>query len=179
MDSRKRLDILVRRCQKGNCNAWDEVFVEFQPRLRYYLRCLDHSGDLVDDILQDVWVKAIDKIGSLRDPRAFVAWLYRIARNELYSRSRVKDPFVELSDEQVAKICSEAEPAFTAEDGEQIHRALARLTPYQREVLTLNFMEALSYQQIAKILDINPGTVRSRIFNAKKALQQVLEKNHG
>lgn len=179
MDSGRRLDKLVRRCQKGDRRAWERLFTEFQPRLCYYLRRLDHSGDRVDDLLQDVWVKVVRKIEALEDPRAFVAWLYRIARNELYSQARVKDPFVSLSEGKVAEIPDEEEAMFKVEDGARIHQALARLKPQHREVLTLRFMEALSHQQIAEILDIKPGTVKSRVFHAKQSLRQVLEKSDG
>ncbi|MFC1760595.1 RNA polymerase sigma factor [Planctomycetota bacterium] len=177
MDSGKRLEKLVRRCQKGDRKAWETVFTEFQPRLRYYLRRLDASHG-ADDLLQDVWTKALHKIDTLREPRAFVAWLYRIARNELFSQGRVRDAFVEISDEQLHAIPSESEPEFIAEQGERIHQALTRLKPHQREVLTLSFMEALSHQQIAGILDIKPGTVKSRIFHAKQSLRRVLERSY-
>jgi RNA polymerase sigma-70 factor (ECF subfamily) len=179
MDSGKRLDKLVRRCQKGDRKAWEAVFTVFQPRLRYYLRRLDGHDDGVDDLVQEVWVKALDKIESLREPRAFVAWLYRIARNELYSRGRIQDTFVEISEDQLGSIPDESEPEFAAEQGEAIHRALVQLKPHHREVLTLSFMEALSHQQIAEILDINPGIVKSRIFHAKQSLRLLLEKSYG
>ncbi len=179
MDPGKRLDKLVRQCQKGDSQAWGVIFTEFQPRLRYYLRRLDGNTLEIDDVLQDVWAKALDKIDSLRMPRAFVAWLYRIARNEIYSRARGQAQVTELSDEHLATIPNEPEPTFDTETGEQIHQALVRLKPHHREVLTLNFLEDLSHREIAEILDLHPGTVKSRIYHAKQSLRRLLENSHG
>ena len=97
MNSEKQLQILVRQCQHGRRAAFEELFRRFQPRLRYYVRRLtadkNHS---TEDVLQDVWIKVVSKIGSLKDRKAFVAWLYSIARNEVYSRARMPDPFASL-----------------------------------------------------------------------------------
>ena len=178
MNPGKRLDKLVRQCQKGDSRAWETVFTEFQPRLRYYLRRFDCNGTDVEDLLQNVWSKALHKIDTLRDPRAFLAWLYRIARNELLSHCRLQDPWIEISDEQMATIPDESNSDFTPEEGQRIHRALAHLKPNHREILTLSFLEALSHQQIAEILDIHPGTVKSRIYHAKQSLRRMLEDSH-
>ena len=171
-------DKLIRRCQRGDRAAWETIFATYHPRLRYYMRRMGAAGQDGEDLLQEVWVKAIRRIETLREPRAFVAWLYRIARNELYSRTRVRNPSVELLDEQAAEFPAGGAPEFYADEGARVHRALARLKPHHREVLTLNFMEALSYQQIAEILDVNPGTVKSRIFHAKQSLRRYLENGH-
>lgn len=179
MDPSKRLDKLVWQCQKGSPQAWDAIFTEFQPRLKYYLRRLDGSNIDVDDVLQDVWTKVVDKIDSLRKPHAFVAWLYRIARNEVYNRARCQEPVTELSDEHLATIPNEPEATFDTETGERIHQALVRLKPHHCEVLTLSFMEDLSHREIAEILDIHPGTVKSRIYHAKQSLRRLLENSYG
>jgi RNA polymerase sigma-70 factor (ECF subfamily) len=174
-----QLAILVRRCQRGDRGAFETIFRQFQPRLRYYLRRLNTGGDHVDDTLQDVWVKVVRQVGSLRDARAFIVWLYTIARNEAYGKAKAKDPFVELTDEHLELVTDDHEPVFSDEDAARIHAALARLTPAHREILTLGFLEDLSHKQIAAILGIRDGTVRSRIYYAKQALRRELEKDNG
>jgi RNA polymerase sigma-70 factor (ECF subfamily) len=171
------LQALVRRCQRGERAALEELFRRFQPRLRYYVRRLHTNGDQADDVLQEVWGRVVRQIGSLRDRRAFVAWLYRIARNEVYSRARTRDPFVELTDEHL-ELVADDEPAFSPEEAARVHDALDRLRPEQREILTLCFLEELPHRQIAGILGIPPGTVKSRLHHAKRALRQELERNH-
>jgi len=179
MSSEDQLQILVRRCQRGERAAFEEIFRQFQPRLRYYLRRLDPAGNHVEDTLQDVWVKVVRRIGSLRDSRAFVAWLYTIARNEVYGRSTTRDPFIGLTDEHLELVTDNHEPVFGEEEAARIHGALGRLTPAHREILTLCFLEDLSPKQIAEILGLRAGTVRSRIYYAKQALRKELEKDNG
>lgn len=179
MGSVDQLQTLVRRCQRGEPAAFEEVFRQFQPRLRYYIRRLDAGGDHTDDTLQDVWVKVVRRIGSLKDRKAFVAWLYTIARNEVYGRAKMKDRFLELADENLELVTDSHEPAFSDEDAIRIHAALERLKPQHREILTLCFLEELSHKEIAGILDIRAGTVKSRIHYAKRSLRQELERNHG
>jgi len=179
MGSQDQLQALVRRCQRGEAAAFEELFRQFQPRLRYYLRRLNASGDHTEDTLQDVWVKVVRGIGSLKDRQAFVAWLYTIARNEAYGRAKVKDPFLELAGEELELVADNHEPAFSAEDAARIHAALERLKPRQREILTLGFLEELSYEEIAGILKLRPGTIKSRMYYAKQSLRRELEKDNG
>lgn len=174
-----QLQGLVRRCQHGERAAFEEVFRQFQPRLRYYLRRLNAGDDHIEDTLQDVWLKVVRRIGSLRDSRAFIAWLYTIARNEVYGRAKAKDPFAELTDEHLELVADNHEPVFAEEEAARIHAALGELTPAHREILTLCFLEDLSHKQIAAILGIRAGTVRSRIYYAKQALRRELEKENG
>ena len=179
MGSEDQLQALVRRCQHGEHAAFETLFRQFQPKLRYYVRRLDGVGGRADDVLQDVWVKVVRQIGSLKDRKAFVAWLYAIARNEVYGRARAKDPFVELTDEHLRRAAEDDEPVFSDEDAAQIHQALDKLKARHREILTLSFLEELSHQQIAEILGIRAGTVKSRIHYAKQCLRRALEKGHG
>ena len=174
-----QLEILVRRCQRGERAAFEAVFRQFQPRLRYYLRRLNAGDDHIDDTLQDIWVKVVRQVGSLRDSRAFVAWLYKVARNEVYGKAKARDPFVELAEEHLELITDDHEPVFGEEEAARIHAALDKLTPAHREILTLCFLEELSHKQIAAILGLRAGTVRSRIYYAKQSLRKELEKDNG
>jgi len=172
------LQTVVRRCQGGEQPAFEELFRRFQPRLRYYIRRLDCAGDQVDDVLQEVWVKVVRGIRSLRDRKAFVAWLYRIARNEVYGRGRAADPFVGLSEEHLELPADDTEPSFSGEDIDRMHQGLGRLRPHHREVLTLWFLEELPQDQIAQVLGVRANTVRTRIYYAKQALRREMEKSH-
>ncbi len=179
MSAEDPLQTLVRRCQHGDPAAFEDLFRRFQPRLRYYVHRLDAEGDHTDDTLQEVWTKVVHGIGSLRDQRAFVAWLYTIARNEVYGRAKAKDPFVELTEEHLESLTNDPEPVFREEDAARIHEALETLSPAHREILTLCFLEELSHQEIAGILGLHPGTVKSRLHYAKQALRQELERDYG
>jgi RNA polymerase sigma-70 factor (ECF subfamily) len=178
MDSIEQLNDLVGQCQKGDQQAFEVIFNQYQPRLRFYVLRLA-GGDHTEDLLQNIWIRVIRKIKTLRDVRAFPAWLYRIARHEVISRARIKDPFVGLQEEDLESLAASPEPAFTEQDAERIHQALDRLKAHHREILTLFFLEDLSHKQIAEVLNINAGTVKSRLFFAKQSLRTELERRHG
>ncbi|MHC4741444.1 MAG: RNA polymerase sigma factor [Planctomycetota bacterium] len=179
MEFEKRLKETVHRCQKGERAAFEELFEMYQPRLKYYVRRLNSAGANVDDILQDVWLTVFKKIRKLKDARIFAVWLYRIARNKVYDGFRRKNRFVSLPEEDELPLSDNAEPTFDTNDTEKLHKALNKLKPYHREVLTLCFIEQMPYQSIAEIVGCSIGTVRSRIFYAKKSLRREMESKNG
>jgi RNA polymerase sigma-70 factor (ECF subfamily) len=167
--------VLVVRCQTGEPAALAELIARYGPRLRFYLRKM--AGDAVaDDLLQDVWIDVFARIAQLNDPVAFGAWVYRIARDKAYRQLRARRvPLVAL-DEEPADESSGAEEEWTAEDAAQVRAALDELPPAQREVLLLQFVEEMNYEQIAALTACPVGTVRSRIHYAKRALRAAIER---
>jgi RNA polymerase sigma factor (sigma-70 family) len=144
----------------------------------YYLRRLiEHEHDATN-ALQEVWLNAFRNIGSLRDTSRLAPWLYTIARRSAmnhfrsqYSRretqtcERIENQTVELQEEQV-----------DLENAELVHVGLGQLGLSEREVLTLFFLDDLSICEIAALLDIPEGTVKSRLFKARRDLRRILEK---
>src|SRR5688500_12888113 len=80
--------LLVLRAQAGDEAAFGELVEAYSPRLRYFLRKLVASADGADDTLQDVWLDVFRHLPKLNDPQAFVAWLYRVARDRAFGRLR-------------------------------------------------------------------------------------------
>ena len=179
MEFEKRLEEIVHRCQDGERTAFEELFEMYQPRLKYYVRRLDSGGANIDDTLQDVWLAVFKKIHKLKDAQIFAVWLYRIARNKVYDGFRGKDRFVRLPEEDEIPVSGSDEPTFDTNNTEKLHAALNKLKPYHREVLTLSFIEQMSYQSIADVIGCSIGTVRSRIFYAKQSLREEMEKQNG
>ena len=176
MDSDQQQEILVLRCQIGDRDAFEELFVKFQPRLRYYLRHLDRSSFESEDILQEIWLMVLRKIGNLKEPQAFTAWLYKIARNMVYQRIKKDKKFIRLDEEKLPPEDEvENDFAFSQEDAKRVQQAHNNIQPHHREVLTLFFLERLPYQAIAEITDCTIGTIKSRIYYAKKSLRKELE----
>jgi RNA polymerase sigma-70 factor, ECF subfamily len=164
---------LVVRCQLGDRQALEQLFLRHDRALGYYLgRML--ARDNVADVQQEVWLTVIRRIGQLRNPAAFVVWLYQIARNCAVDRRT--DRRIESLDEQDAAlgVVEESEPEFSPADAERIHRHLAQLNPKHREVLVLRFIEDLSYDEIAEVVGCTTGTIRSRLHYAKAALRREL-----
>ncbi len=179
MEFEKRLEEIVRRCQSGERTAFEELFEMYQPRLKYYVRRLDSGGANIDDTLQDIWLAVFKKIHKLKDAKVFAVWLYRIARNKVYDGFRNKERFDRLPEEDEIPVSGRAEPAIDTNDAEKLHAALNELKPYHKEVLTLSFIEQMPYQSIADVVGCSIGTVRSRIFYAKKSLRQEMERQNG
>jgi RNA polymerase sigma-70 factor (ECF subfamily) len=178
MEFEKQFETMVHRCQAGERAAFEELFELYQPRLKYYVRRLDNDSNRTDDILQDVWLSVFKKIHKLKDAKSFDVWLYRIARNKVYDRFRRKDRHVKLLEDKFP-VSNSIEPTFDADDTEKLHRALTRLKTHHREVLTLCFIEQMSYQSIADVVGCSVGTIRSRIYYAKQSLREEMERKNG
>jgi RNA polymerase sigma-70 factor (ECF subfamily) len=179
MEFENRLEKIVHRCRNGERRAFEELFEMYQPRLKYYVRRLDSGGISVDDTLQDIWLTVFRKIHELKDAQVFTVWLYRIARNKVYDEFRNKERFARLPEKDEILVSDSAEPLFDTSDTEKLQAALNKLKPYHREVLTLSFIEQMPYQSIADVVGCSIGTVRSRIFYAKKSLREEMERQNG
>jgi RNA polymerase sigma-70 factor (ECF subfamily) len=168
-------EMLVLRCQRQDACAAGELVALFEKPLLYFLRRLVRSEDDAWDLLQETWISAFRALPGLRDARALPAFLYRTARNHALARLRHREADYRLhSAVDASPISSEPEPAFAAEDAAAVHAGLDKLSLPHREVLTLFFLRDLSIAEIAAVLGIPPGTVKSRLHHAKKALRAVL-----
>jgi RNA polymerase sigma-70 factor (ECF subfamily) len=166
---------LVIRCQARDDSAFEELVEMFQKRLHYYVERLVEDRHEADDVVQDVWVDVYRSLPRLRSPRAFRVWLYRIARDKVYTMFRKRSRWMKPADEVEAVEDGGEEPGFSADDAARIHEGLRKLPPAQREVLTLRFIENMSYEEIAGATGCRLGTVRSRIHYAKQALRRTME----
>jgi RNA polymerase sigma factor (sigma-70 family) len=169
-------ELLLIRYQQGDTSALDELVKQWQDRLFYYIRRLVTDEDDAWDALQDTWVALVRNIGELRNQRSVVMWLYKIARHKAMDRlrKRYRDHTVSIDDDVVPEV-EEQTDTFTFEDAEQVHCALGKISEHHREVLTLFFLADLSIDEIAEVLDIAIGTVKSRLHFARKALRSAIE----
>jgi RNA polymerase sigma-70 factor (ECF subfamily) len=166
---------LVLRCQLGERSALEELFVRHNRALGYYLGQL-LGRDEVADVQQEVWLSVLRRIGQLREPEAFIVWLYQIARNRAISRRGKRGAITSL--DELEEVAADPDVEFSPEDAALVHQQMAHLSDKHREVLTLRFIEDLSYEQIASVIGCTPGTVRSRLHYAKAALRKQLETSH-
>lgn len=169
--------VLVLRCQAGDDAAFEQLVVEFSPRLRYFLRRVMREADCTEDVLQDVWIQVFRGLRTLADAGAFRSWLYRIARDRAYREFRKRSPPIQLPQDLDVAIESDFGSDIPLESIEQIHVALDQLVQEHREVLVLRFLEDMSYVDIAKVTGCPLGTVRSRIHYAKLALHNALKRD--
>lgn len=170
--------LLVLRTQAGDHDALEELVERHHGRLSYFVATLTSDASTTEDVLQDTWLRVYMRIGKLRDPDAFLPWLYRIARNRAFKILGRKRSHIDIT-EVVAEDLDEPDPFSRAEDAAAVHRGLALLPIEQREALVLRYIEGWDYQQIAETLSCPLGTIRSRIHYGKSALKRILEEDHG
>ncbi|HET6574776.1 MAG TPA: sigma-70 family RNA polymerase sigma factor [Fimbriiglobus sp.] len=165
--------VLLLRCQTGDGSAFAELVARYQARLGGYLRRLLGEA-AATDALQDVWLAVWRGLPGLRDPAAFPAWAFRVARDRAFRELRRQGVPTVPADESIPEAA--ADDDFTAEDAAEVRAALARLPVDHRDVLLLRFIEGLSYDEIAAVVGKPVGTVRSRIHYAKEAMRRQLER---
>jgi RNA polymerase sigma-70 factor (ECF subfamily) len=177
-----RDQFLVLRCQRGEDPAFAELVRCWEGRLYYFIRRLVPREDDAGDVLQKTWMQVLRRIHRLNDPGAFRVWLFRIARSTAVSHFRREMAHrARWEPEADAEGVSDDEGPLRVENVEYLHHGLNRLSVPFREVLTLHFLEDMPVEEIGAVLGIPPGTVKSRLYYAKRALRGLLaeEMIHG
>ena len=170
----KEDELLVIRCQLGERSAFDELVERWHTPVWKYLRRVAGEDEAASDVAQDVWLRVLRGIGRLRDGSKLRPWLFGIARRALMDRLRQQ--YATQGDTDVD---FEALPADASDDpGEEIAamaHELARLPVTEREVLTLFYLRELSLAEVAEVLSVPIGTVKSRLFRARQLLRRELD----
>jgi RNA polymerase sigma-70 factor, ECF subfamily len=166
-------DELIARCRAGSSEAFEELFVRYrQPIWGYFRRRLDDPGR-AEELAQETFTALLRAARRYERRASFRTFLYAIAKRLLWAeRRRVQHPVTPLNGRMPAGRHTAADAGFIVRD------AVGRLDEDDREVLMLREFEQLSYTEIAELLDIPINTVRSRLFRARLALQQLLTSSH-
>jgi RNA polymerase sigma-70 factor (ECF subfamily) len=170
---------LVVRCQLGERDAFETLIRRWHGPIRGYARRLCGEDELADEIAQDTWLRVLRGIAGLRDGARLRAWLFGIARRALMDRLRGRyaaPPQGEPIDPDSVP-ADEAAPEHAldhAMDLDRLQRGLDRLPLIEREVLSLFYLQQLSLQDIAQVLELPVGTVKSRLFRARGLLRRQL-----
>lgn len=177
---------VIKRAAKGDADAFEQLVLTFQTPI--YNLCLRMTGNPEDaaDLTQEAFLKAWRSLGSFQFEAAFSTWLYRLASNTCldYLRSVKRRPQVSLTVEDADSETQTMDLPDTAplpedaviakEEGELLSKAMLKLDEQQRQILTLRVVNDLSYAQIAEILQIKEGTVKSRLARSRDALRKIL-----
>ena len=175
-ETRARDGWIVLRCQSGDPHAFEDLVRTMECPLLYYATKLAGSESNAVDVLQETWLLAFRGIRRLKDPESLRPWLYRIAHGVAVDRIRRNVARERAEEAHVEGNVQTVEPAFSAGDSAAIHRALDELEPTHREVLVLHVLEDFSVAEIAGIVKCPEGTVKSRMFHAKRAMRALLER---
>lgn len=182
---------LVERCKAGDTLAFDELISAHQDRvLNTAFRLMGNYEEALD-LTQEVFLNCFRKIGNFKGDSALSTWLYRITVNTAKNRWKYQqsrglhrttslDAPMEADDEERVRQYPDTQPTprKVATDREAmafLEEHLAQLGEEHREVLVLRYMEELSYEEIAEILNLSLGTVKSRIHRARNELREVMD----
>ena len=168
-------ELLVIRCQLGERAAFDELTERWHPPLWKYLRRVAGSDDAAKDVAQDVWLRVLRGIGRLRDGSRLRPWLFGVARRALMDRLRQQYAGVVDTDVDVAELAADQPADSFEEEIAAMEHELERLPVTEREVLTLFYLRELSLAEVAEVLAVPAGTVKSRLFRARRLLRHALD----
>lgn len=166
-------ELLVSRARRGDAEAFSEIFERYHHRIVNYLYGLVHDRELANDLAQESFLKAYKALPRMGDDLRLAPWLYRIAGNTAFSalrRRRIIRWLPLLNDNG-----SESGFATTMDgevaEAEAVHRALAKLPAKYAAPLLLHSHEGLSCNEIADVLGISTGAVKTRLFRAREAFR--------
>jgi RNA polymerase sigma-70 factor (ECF subfamily) len=161
-------------CRRGDPEAQHRVFLQYKDHV-FSLALHFFEGDhaAAEDVTQEVFVKVFRAIASFREDARFSTWLYRIVSNACQDEHRRRRRVV-LFGTMPQRLHPVAEPSVPHASSAAIHAALAKLSPKLRIAVLLRYFEDLSYEEIARSLEISEGTVASRLNRAHAALASEL-----
>lgn len=177
---------LVARAQQGDRRAFELLVRKYQYKIVQLVSRLVGDAD-APDVAQETFIKAWRALKGFQGNSAFYTWLYRIgintAKNHLVSRGRrPADQDIDIADaelyghtEQLSDVETPEASLLTDEIRQKVAEAIAKLPADLRKAITLRELEGLSYEEIAEVMNCPIGTVRSRIFRAREAIDAVIK----
>ncbi len=164
----------VERAMGGDHAAFAELARRSIDRLYATARLITREDALAQDAVQEALVSAWRHIGSLRDPDRFEAWIYRLLVNSC--RRELRRGHRQITEIQMPdSVGHEPDPGELVADTDQLERGFRRLDPDQRAVMVLHYYLGHPLTEIAEILDLPPGTVKSRLHRATRSMRAALD----
>jgi len=178
---------LVRRARRGNMSAYDELMRRYQERIYATIYHMTSNHEDANDLAQETFIKAFQALRSFKGGSSFYTWIYRIAVNKTINFLKQRKHRIQMSlndldvnaenDPDLVALISEKTPRRDinlAELQEKLNEAMQKLSEVHRLAVTLHDIQGVPHEEIARIMDCNIGTVRSRLFYARQQLQAYL-----
>ena len=173
---------LIDRALNGDSAAFGQLVRRYQDRLFTGIVHMVSCREEAEDVVQDTFVRAYEKLNAFRQDSTFYTWLYRIAVNTALYRQRQRRQ--EPAGEPALPGAEPSDPTgnpsdhlLRAERARDVRQALGQLAEEFRMVLVMRDVEGFDYQTIARILDISVGTVRSRLHRARSSMRELLRQH--
>ncbi len=196
MEDAQVVGLLLRRCLSGDAAAWEDIVRRYNRRI--YNFCYRFAGSVedADDLTQEVFIKMYKTLDSYDvDRGAFLTWVTTVTRNLLVDHfrkgkhDRLTDSLdASLSNEEDSRTVGEQiqdratlspdEQVRSRETGEAVHQALQKLSPELREAVILRDLQDMDYKEIAAVLKVPEGTVKSRINRGRAELARLLSRTY-
>lgn len=167
----------VLRAQSGDRGALDELLESVQEPLYRYIFRLVGTSHLAEDILQEVFIRIYRKLRWLREPELFRPWAYRIASREAFKHLKRERRWVEqIRDETTLEAipAQSSEESYAPELIEHLPQLIARVSPASRAVLILHYLDEMPLAEVAAVLGIAQGTVKSRLAYGLESLRSAI-----
>lgn len=175
----KELTELVNRVKLQQPGAFDLLYDNFKDQA--YRTAVFLTGNMEDakDVVQDTFVTVCLEINKLRNPEVFISWFYRILTNNVRSILKKQKREISKEESEMQQIDVKVQEDFTdmflqQEEHKQLRKLINRLDEKYRTVIVLYYFNEFSISEIAEIVDCRQGTVKSRLFKARKILEQQL-----
>ncbi len=182
-------ELLVLQCQSGDEEALHTLVTVWQPLLDRLAMRFTNDREAAKDIVQNAWIAIVRGLRRLDDPARFRPWAYRIVTNKCadWMRHRIKqrafeNEFIHRTGGQAAsgtRVTDNNESSFASDSQDDVIRlraALKKLPEQQRVMLSLYYLDGMRVSQIADVLNVPAGTVKSRLFHARCQLKKILER---
>ncbi len=183
MKGRERIldELLVLRSQDGDVAAFENLARRWQPRLLRLARRLTQSPE-AGEVVQEAWLAIVRGLPRLADPARFGTWAFRIVAHKSTDWIRLRQKGRSLAERVEREPQPEGPPSTEEEVSRsqgvaQLRKALPQLSDGHRGVLEMFYLRAFSVQTISEKLGVSPGTVKSRLFHARKVLRAALEES--
>ncbi|HUK43405.1 MAG TPA: sigma-70 family RNA polymerase sigma factor [Candidatus Bathyarchaeia archaeon] len=195
MDDNQAVNALVRRCVSGDAAAWQEIVQQYHRRIYNICYRFSGSADDASDLAQEVFIKMYRTLSTYDTSRAsFMTWVTTVTRNLLVDHFR-KGKYDRITDsldatpgnqedgltlaEQLEDRTASPEARVRSQETQRlVHEALKRLSPELREAVILRDLQDLDYKDIAKVLNVPEGTVKSRINRGRTELARLLQRTY-
>jgi RNA polymerase sigma factor RpoE len=178
---------LVRRARRGDLSAYDDLVRRYQERIYATIYHMTSSHEDANDLAQEAFIKAFQALKTFKGGSSFYTWVYRIAVNKTINFLKQRKHRAQMSlndldfnaehDPDLVALISDKTPRREVglnELQERLNEAMQKLSEPHRLVVTLHDVQGLSHEEIAKIMNCNIGTVRSRLFYARQQMQALL-----
>jgi RNA polymerase sigma-70 factor (ECF subfamily) len=167
-------ELLAIRCQLGERDAFEALISRWHQPIWRYLRRLAGSDDAASDLAQDTWLRVLRGIAALREPASLRPWLFGIARRVAMDRLRRQYVQAVDADAVIEDLPAEEIDDSLESDLAAMEAGLSTLPLRERETLALFYLRELTIDQIAESLAVPAGTIKSRLFRARRLLRTAM-----